>query len=163
MVSNAIMLHEEYGKDQCPKSLPEGAVEIEVLSADIMTLHKGFLTKRGTDGSFSNNDDLRHQGFDLPRLYPDNGVPFVFQYSLRNATYSPPHVPHIRAAYVDWPENNKIVYVNFFDQTFGWPVAGIYYESASHRPSTWVMLPLYLADAIAAPLVIVLALALGGH
>ncbi len=156
LVSNGDFLHPKYMQDSCEQKLPSTAIEIQVRSASPMAVHQKHGMNRGSDNGFKIIDELRKQDMDIPARYPEDGVPFVVQYSLRSATYWPPHDPPINPhQFFAWPEANKFVYVGFYDKPPRWRVAGVYHESDSYRPPTWKVLSLYAADVVFAPLSLV--------
>jgi hypothetical protein len=153
LVSNAYFYPKRYVDDDCAERFRDDVVEITPQDVGTIVLDTRFGSKMGYDSRVKPADQIRALGFDIPRRYPKNGLPFVFVYGLENAQHKTPEEPHSYPTRLDWPIENKHVYIGFYDgSNKHWRIAGIYHETGNHRPGGIEGTLWRMADAAIAPL-----------
>ncbi len=153
LVSNGYFLAAQYVDDVCQETFRDDVVEITPQSVGTIVRDNQFGVASGSDSRLDLNAEIRARGFHIPERYPEDGLPYVFYYSLENAQHRVPAVPPDHRAILDWPVENKHMYIGFYDgSNRRWRIAGIYHETGNHRPRGLKPVLLKVADAAIAPL-----------
>ena len=157
-VSHALFLSPGVVDDDCETEFRNDVVEIPVQRTGPVYRSKRLLTDTSYTG-LDIADQIRTQGFPVPERWPEERLPFVFVYSLENANHRTPQHPAEFERVLPWPAEQKHVYIGFYDKR-GWRIAGTFYESRQHVRYTVKGFFLKLADALVAPLYLLLGLLL---